>query len=54
MSQIVLNVDRNKLPEHTDEEFEAWIKYEVGQLGGLSLDNPMSDIDLEATVQDIS
>jgi hypothetical protein len=51
MALIVISVDREDLPPHTDEQFEEWVKYEVGHLGGISCDNPMSDRDLDAYVR---
>ena len=51
MALIVISVDREGLPPHTNEQFEEWVKYEVGHLGGISCDNPMSDRDLDAYVR---
>ncbi len=51
MATITLDVDRSKLPPHTDEEFEAWVKFCVGERGGLDMSNPLSDLDMEATVR---
>ncbi len=53
MTLIVLSVDREKLPECTDEEFADWVKFEVGHLGGIKVENPLSNYDLEATVLEI-
>ena len=53
MSLVVISIDRTKLPEHTDEEFEAWVKFCVGHLGGIPNDNPLSDYDIDATVKEI-
>lgn len=53
MTDIVISVDRSKLPAHTDEEFEAWVMYNVGEIGGLPLVNHLSDIDMEASVCEI-
>ena len=53
MALVVISIDREDMPSHTDEEFEAWIKYAVGHKGGLSVDNPLSDIDLDAYVREI-
>jgi hypothetical protein len=53
VSEIVLRVDRSRLPKHTDAEFEAWVKFNVGQLGGITMDNPMWDMDMEAIVERI-
>lgn len=53
MALIVISVDREDLPEHTDEQFEEWVRFEVGHTGSLSNDNPMSDRDLDAYVREI-
>jgi len=52
MALVVLSVDRDKLPEHTDEQFEEWVRFEVGDRGGMSADNPLQQ-DLEAEVREI-
>ena len=53
MALIVISVNREKLLPHTDKEFEAWIKYQVGQIGVLTMDNPLCDCDLTAIVREI-
>lgn len=53
-TRVVLSVDRTALPPHTDEQFEEWVKFNVCQLGGISMNNPLSDIDMEARVKEIS
>lgn len=50
MSLVTINVDRKKLPEHTDDQFEAWIRFCIGDRGGISLQNPLHEYDLEATL----
>lgn len=52
--RLVLSVDRTQLPEHTDHDFEEWIKYQVGQLGAIPVTNPLWDADLVARVLEIS
>jgi hypothetical protein len=52
MALVVISVDRSKLPEHTDQQFDDWVKYCVGELGGISMDNPLHECDLEATVRE--
>ncbi|MEW6691579.1 MAG: hypothetical protein AB1340_01940 [Pseudomonadota bacterium] len=32
----------------TDDQIEEWVEFELGVLGGMSGDNPLSDRDLEA------
>lgn len=53
MTLVVISVDREKFPEHTDEEFAAWVKYQVGDLGGVDMINPLYELDLEAEVKEI-
>jgi len=54
MALVVISVDRAKLPDHTDEQFEEWVMFCVGQRGGVSMENPLWEIDLEAQVREIS
>ena len=51
---IVLSIDTNKLPPHTREEFIEWLKFEVGQICGMSLKNPLTDCDIKAIVREVS
>lgn len=53
MALVVISIDREKLPEHTNEDFEQWVKYQIGELGGISMDNPLWDLDMEAQVREI-
>lgn len=32
----------------TAEQVEEWVKFQVGNVGGISLENPLSDHDIEA------
>ena len=43
MSLIVISIDREKLPPHTDEDFEEWVKFWVGEFDVLKDDNPLGD-----------
>jgi hypothetical protein len=52
MSLVVISIDRSKLPEHTQEQFEEWVKFGVGHTGGMSLENPLSEHDLAAEVRE--
>jgi len=52
MALVVISIDRNKLPAHTDEHFHEWVKYCIGQMGGISMDNPLHDLDMAATVRE--
>ena len=38
--------------ECTEEQFEEWVKYCLGYLGGCSMDNPLHEYDLEANSVD--
>jgi len=53
MSLVVISVSREDLPPHTNKEFEEWVKYCVGHNGGISMDNPLHDTDLDAYVREI-
>lgn len=53
MTLVVISIDRDKLPKCTDEQFEAWVKYQVSALGGISFDNPLHDMDIEAEVREV-
>lgn len=53
MALVVISIDREELPPHTDEQFAEWVKYEVGALGGISLENPLCEEDFEPTVMEI-
>lgn len=52
MALVVISIDRNKLPPHTDAQFEEWVKFCVGHLGGISMVNPLHDLDMTATVKE--
>lgn len=53
MALIVISVDRDNLPEHTEKQYEEWIKFCIGEIGGISVKNPLSDIDMDAEVMGI-
>ena len=53
MSLVTISIDRSKLPQHTDGEFEAWVRFEVGEIGSIRINNPLADIDIEADVREI-
>lgn len=53
MSLVVISIDRSKLPEHTQEQFEEWVKYEIGEIGSICMSNPLSYYDLEAETREI-
>jgi len=50
MAKVTIEIDRSKLPDHTDDQFEEWINFSVGALGGIVIKNPLHDQDLSATV----
>lgn len=52
MALVVISIDRTKLPPHTDAQFEEWVKFCVGHLGGISMENPLHDLDMTATVKE--
>ncbi|MGY4028269.1 hypothetical protein ACW5WQ_20350 [Aeromonas rivuli] len=54
MALVVISIDRDKLPSHTNEQFEEWVMFYVNQRGGISNQNPLADVDLEAMVREIS
>jgi len=53
MTLVVISVNTDDLPEHTDIDFEEWIKYECGDSGGMSMDNPLISCDLVSEVREI-
>jgi hypothetical protein len=53
MALIVISVDREKLPPHTDAEFEEWVRFEVGDTGSIDTKNPLIQEGLEAGVCEI-
>lgn len=54
MALVVISIDIKDLPPHSKEDFEEWIKYQVGHIGGIGLKNPLHYIDLEVKVREIS
>lgn len=40
MSLVVISIDRSKLPEHTSEQFEEWVKFNVGDTASISMETP--------------
>jgi len=53
MTLIVISVDRENLPAHTDQEFEEFVRFQVGDRGAISLSNPLNNISMEAEVKEI-
>ena len=54
MALVVLSIDERKLPAHTRDEFEEWVRFCVGDRSDIQNANPLSDLDLQATVREIS
>ncbi|MEW5056529.1 MAG: hypothetical protein AB1Y25_02805 [Cycloclasticus sp.] len=52
MALVVISIDRDKLPEHSDEQFEEWVRFEVGDRGDMSAANPIQE-SLSADVREI-
>ena len=53
MALVVISIDRDDLPKHTDKQFEEWVKYEVGHSASLPIDNPMTDRNIDGYVREI-
>ena len=53
MAIVSLEIDRDALPQHTDEQFEEWVMFCIGQRGGIEMTNPMSDMDMDARVRSV-
>lgn len=51
MTSIVISIDRSKLPAHTMEQFAEWVRFCVGEIGSISMENPLHDIDMEASIR---
>lgn len=49
---MVISIDRDHLPPHTEDEYEAWVKFCIGQTGGISIKNPLHDLDMDAIVRE--
>ena len=53
MALIMISIDRLKMPKHTQEDFEEWVKYHVHQTI-ISEANPLADVEFEGVVREIS
>jgi len=40
--------------ECTDEQFQEWVEYCLGYRGGVSMENPLHEYDLEADRVDVN
>lgn len=54
MQQVLIGIDRDGLPSHSDEQFEEWVQFCVGHRADIDTDNPLSDLDLTGVVINIS
>lgn len=54
MALVVISIDRSELPDHSDEEFEEWVRYQVGDTPHMEIANPLSSEDMQATVREVS
>ena len=52
MALIVISIDRDKLPNHTEDELLEWVRYEIGETSGVHISNPLSNEDLQAEVRE--
>ena len=52
MSIVVISVDRSHLPLHTEDEYEEWVKYCVGDKTDIDIKNPLIELDMEAVVSE--
>ncbi len=46
---IRVELEINPPVECTDTELREWVEYCTGNIGAISMDNPLMDYDLEAT-----
>lgn len=53
MALVVISVDRDTLPSHTDAEFREWIAYSVGESHCIDIGNPLRGEVLDAKVREI-
>lgn len=51
MATVIIWIDRTKLPSHTDEEFDEWVKYNI-EMGEITNTNPLCNKDFQGVVQD--
>ncbi|GLQ31643.1 hypothetical protein [Litoribrevibacter albus] len=53
MALVVLSVDRDLLPPHTDEDFEDWLRFKTGDKNWMRGENPLIDEDLKSEIREI-
>ena len=54
MAEVTITVDRDRYPQHTDEQFEEWVEWCNGGRGGCGVDNPLSNFDLTAEIVSVN
>lgn len=54
MALVVISINEDELPPHTKEEFEEWVRFCVGDRGGIPMANPLHEYDMTATVREVS
>ena len=52
--KVTIDVKTELLPPHTQQEFEEWVKFQVGATGGMSGQNPLAEYDMEVSCCDFS
>ena len=48
MIKVTFNLDTSSFPPHSQEELDAWLAYELGATGSISMRNPLATEELEA------
>ncbi|MBL4763536.1 MAG: hypothetical protein JKY93_12670 [Gammaproteobacteria bacterium] len=51
MAIVTISIDRDDMPTHTDEEFEEWLRFQIGDRGGMNADNPLQ-LDMTAELKE--
>ena len=54
MALVVLSIDRDKLPHHTDEDFKEWLGFHLGDYEGVAESNPLREVKVKAEIREIS
>lgn len=54
MALVVISIDENKLPRHTMEDFDEWVRFRVGNRADIRTTNPLCECDMTAQVREIS
>lgn len=48
MTKAITIVVKSPVEGVTDAQFEEWVKYQLGYTGGMSIENPLHEHELEA------